>query len=388
MNLSPAAAAARKAVSTPLYGLVYLALADLAYTDEKHDCESKVTADLQNAVAKLPPLPAPTGSVPDTVPGSWKVTWGPVYTQDYSNLMYAATYTDADSGLPIFGVVSIRGTDTSAGMYGLLQQLLEDTADLRMVRWDDAVVGKCGLIDTGIFPGQERIAAGTCRGLQTLTQLQQSPGGENILMHLQNGLLSQDPQMPIVVTGHSLGGCQVTVLAPYLATNLPAGTVILPNPFAPPSAGNAAFALNAFDLAFPGANVWWNTLDLVPQAYASIGDINSLWNHYQWPDGTPGPALPDDRVLSKIVNDLAAWLKIAMYHYTQPTTGNIALRGSLPSPETMQQFLQGSGSTEAWNSWPAQLLWQHMPPNYHALISNQFDAATVARYPLPVIPSC
>src|SRR5580658_3999471 len=96
------AAAARKAVSTPFYGLVYLALADLAYTDENHACIPKVVADLQNAVAGLPPLPGPAGS---EVAGSWQVTWGPVYNVDYSNLMYAATYTDKVSGLPIFGVV-------------------------------------------------------------------------------------------------------------------------------------------------------------------------------------------------------------------------------------------------------------------------------------------
>jgi hypothetical protein len=209
-----------------------------------------------------------------------------------------------------------------------------------------------------------------------------------VLSHIENDLLTQDPKMPIVVTGHSLGGCQVTVMAPYLAKNLPHGTVVVPNPFAPPTAGNTVFAQTQFDLAFPGANVWWNSLDLVPQAYASVAEIDSLWNGYKWPDGTPGPVLPADHFVGPFVKQVADFLKIGRYDYTRPATGNQMLHGSLPQPATIQQFLTDSGSTEAWNSWAAQLLWQHMPPNYHALISNQFDPTVVAPYPLPKLPTC
>jgi hypothetical protein len=381
MALSPAAVAARNAVSTPYYGLVYLGLASLAYTDEKKACEGQVVKDLTEAVAGLPPLPAVAGSDAPTVPGKWQLTWGPCYTADYSNLMYAATYNDEVSGEPIFAAVSIRGTDTSAGLNGLLKQILEDTDSLVMVKWDAAVTGKCGLIDLDFF--HARIAQGSCVGLHNLTGLANS-AGESVLGYLK-GLLAPDPQIPIVVTGHSLGGCQATVMAAYLAANLP-GASIAPNPFAPNTAGNNVFALNEFDTIFPGANVWWNTLDLVPQAYATIGDINSLWSHYQWPDGSAGPGL--SQPLQKIVNDLALFLKLGMYHYTQPTRGNRTLNGSLPSPQTIQQFLKASGSNTPWNSWEAQLLWQHFPPNYHQLISTQFDAKTVAPYPLPDTPTC
>src|SRR5688572_21896895 len=110
--LSALALAARPQVGTPYYGLVWLALAQLAYTDESAAVIRDVNSALPKAVAALPPLPAPPGTTAPAAWCSWGVDWGPCVADDNANLMFAATCRDAASGLPIVSAICIRGTDT------------------------------------------------------------------------------------------------------------------------------------------------------------------------------------------------------------------------------------------------------------------------------------
>ncbi len=277
---------ARKKVETSdFFGLCYLMLCQLAYADEN---------DGQKAVAQikqlLPTMPVPQG----TVPGKWRLAWGPQVTNDNSNLMYAAEFVHAGSGLPVFSAVAIRGTDTQAKPSGILKQLVEDL---------DAA-------DQVVFPANNqigsRIAKGTQDGLKILAGFQDPDTHQTVADYLK-AFVARNPDAPVVVTGHSLGGCQTTVVALDLATKLPAGTKIVPNSFAAPSAGNSAF-IELYEKAFPFRPRWFNTIDLVPMAFAGLGGIKQLWNQCKRP--APG-------IVKTLIDALELVLKVRHAQYSQ-----------------------------------------------------------------------
>jgi Lipase (class 3) len=95
----------------------------------------------------------------------------------------------------------------------------------------------------------------------------------------------------VIVTGHSLGGALVTVLAPWLYDQLPkAGrtrpVAVTPYTFAAPTAGNQAF-VNYYTSLFANAYRCVNTLDIVAMAWANLATLldmypspgQSLWNY-------------------------------------------------------------------------------------------------------------
>ena len=73
-TLSALSLAAQQQVATPYYGLVWLALAQLAYTDEAATVVRNVGTDLPTAVANLPALPPPPGVAAPA--GWWRVARG------------------------------------------------------------------------------------------------------------------------------------------------------------------------------------------------------------------------------------------------------------------------------------------------------------------------
>jgi triacylglycerol lipase len=258
-------AAAREQVRTSdFYALCYLMLCNLAYADE-----DKAQAAVEQIINKLPTMPVPEGPVQ----GKWSLSWGPVTPTDgsNSNLMYAAEFSDTVSGLPVFSAVVIRGTDTEARPSGILKQIIEDLY----------------AADQTVFPAGNalgaKIAEGTQIGLNTLTGFTDK-GGKTVEQYL-NDFVTENPDAPIVVTGHSLGGCQTTVLALFLSHEFSAAGLspkIVPNSFAAPSAGNAAF-IQLYQRTFPFSPRWFNTLDLVPMAFAGLGGIKQLWTQCSHP---------------------------------------------------------------------------------------------------------
>lgn len=249
-------AAARTQVQTSdFFALCYLMLANLAYADEDN-----AQVAIQQITKCLPTMPVPQSAVA----GKWNLSWGPeAVLSDNSNLMYGAEFLDSVSGLPVFAAVVIRGTDTQARPSGIIKQLIEDLD-----------------VETQVtFPAGNqvgsKIAQGTQSGLDTLTKFTDSTN--RTIEQYVSDFATQNPGAPVVVTGHSLGGCQTTVMAVYLANqlNLPAG-IIVPNSFAAPTAGNAAF-IQLYEQTFPFCPRWFNTLDLVPMAFAGLDDIKKLW---------------------------------------------------------------------------------------------------------------
>lgn len=281
--------ARQRVLASDFFGLCYLMLCNLAYADE-NDGQKAVEQIKQS----LPNMPVPTG----TVPGKWSLGWGPQVSSDNGNLMYAAEFLDLGRGLPVFSAVVIRGTDTQAKPSGILQQLVEDaSAEKQVVFPDNNLAGA-------------KIADGTKLGFNVLNSFIDS-SNRTVEQYLSE-FLRKDPAAPVVVTGHSLGGCQTTVMALYLSTRLPGGTKIVPNSFAAPTAGNSAF-IQLYEQTFPFSPRWFNGLDLVPMAFAGLGGIKQLWNECNRP-APPG--------LKMVIDAFELLLKSANAIYSQQSPGN------------------------------------------------------------------
>lgn len=248
--------ARQKVLTTDFFGLCYLMLANLAYTAGNNGRQPK-----DEIKRLLPTMPFPQG----TVQGRWSMAWGPQVPSDGSdsNLMYAALCSDSASGLPVFLAVAIRGTDSRAKPSGVVSQIMQDLDAEHQV----------------VFPpgnqSGSKIARGSQVGLNTLNNLQDSDTKQALATFLRD-FATQNADVPIVVTGHSLGGCLTTVLALDLASKLPQGAKIVPNTFAAPSAGNLAF-MQLYEKTFARCTRWLNTFDLVPRAYAGLDEIKNLW---------------------------------------------------------------------------------------------------------------
>lgn len=296
--------ARQKVLTSDFFGLCYLMLCQLAYVAEDSGPEA-----IEQIKTQLPKMPVP----PNTVQGQWSLGWGPQIPNDgsNSNLMYAAEFLDTASGLPVFSAVVIRGTDTQAKPSGILKQVFEDL---------DAA-------DQVVFPDNNQtgsvIAQGTQTGLDTLSDFKDPSTGKTVEAYLQD-FVAQNPDAPIVVTGHSLGGCQTTVMATYLSTKLPLGTKIVPNSFAAPTAGNSAF-IQLYQKSFPFSPRWFNNIDLVPKAFANIADIEGLWSTCS----RPAPL-----IVKIAVEGLKAVLSAANASYAQQSDGDSRLLNGVCQPPT------------------------------------------------------
>jgi hypothetical protein len=161
-------------------------------------------------------LPDPQCGFGDTVKGAdFDVPYGPVYTPDNSNLLYIASYT---KGKTIFYSLVIRGTQAGTSALALYQQLFQDLNAPNRVDWSNIAgkqdLSKVACNTTGVDGTQAAIAKGTCNGMGKLMSLTfpvqtgTSIINKTPLKFLQD-VLKDDPKIPVIVTGHSLGGTQV-----------------------------------------------------------------------------------------------------------------------------------------------------------------------------------
>ncbi|WP_420403203.1 lipase family protein [Nisaea sp.] len=416
-NKEPTSSGSDDPLSGDYYGMVWLGLANAAYTsDWKHDL-GEMTADLKVAIENpkyMPLLPeeghaGQTGA--PTRPGSWSLDWGPAISPDWSNLAYVASYRSGENGAgdPQFFVVSIRGTDTSTGFNGLIDQVIQDLRSFAVRPWST-------YLDTGVdipdgpnrtkhigppprirkdAPNIEgNVAIGTIEGFNKIAgqggalQRETTQHGTGDVLTLVEALdsLRKCANLPIIVTGHSLGGCQTQVMTSYLAWQFPECSVI-GQPFAPSTAGDEQFAQQA---AFSTGCFWWCTLDFIPCGYGPVSDyalggefykdnlaiswaIENQWTESRWP-GTEeaGPHLPEKELLAG-ARDLGGG-KIEGLKFRRPTLAGMAdkrLEGELPPFEVMREFLIAIGkpaTDEDLRKPINQLIWQHFPPNYKLML--------------------
>ena len=209
------------------------------------------------AVDHLPPIQPGTGK--------WTCIWGPAQDWSGANLAFIAAYTPTGAPSPLVTAVVIRGTDiTWEDPIGDAWQVWEDLDAPNPVPmpWDPT------------NPAQ--IAGGTADGLSTIQEL--IWGGVTLNESLAAFLTGPGAGSLPVVTGHSLGGCLTTVVAPWLLTALPgySGPPIVPVTFATPTAGDPNF-VSYFGSKFSYSLRYQNPLDIVPLAFYDLSGMDDIY---------------------------------------------------------------------------------------------------------------
>lgn len=316
--------------ATDIFAVAYLQLCQISYL---------LPASLiPNAVAKMPPLNSG---------GSWQCIWGPAQTADDGNLAFVASYRTAAGMPPVFATVVIRGTDVDIhDGWGIILQIWEDLDVTSQVPlpWD---------------PGNPaRIANGTADGLGDIQGL--TSNNQTLLQFLGSYLSSPANASPLlVVTGHSLGGCLASVVAPWLQSALGAQVKplhVIPATFAAPTAGNAAFA-QYFQSTFGYSLRVFNTLDVAPFAWSNIVSVVDLY--------VPQCNIfADDYVYLGALGFIGA-MDLAKVSYAQPMTNQVPLQGSCAPNVT---------------DWYDEAFYQHHTTTYMSLLGG---TSVVSQPPAP-----
>ena len=225
-----------------------MSLAAITYDSESDPSQQKSVMS-----AALSALPAAAG-------GPWTLEWGPA--NNAGNLVFVAL----SSSTNVYAV-AIRGT-VQDDVTGFFNNILEDFDTLSQVPWlyPQTVTGA-------------QIASGTNIALAQVIAMTDPVTDLGLLDYLRSVLSGSGAQ--VIVTGHSLGGTLTSVVAPWLADQLPkagnTGTVaITPYTFAAPSAGNQAFVDN-YNKLFPNSYRGVNTLDIAPMLWAELGSIQNMY---------------------------------------------------------------------------------------------------------------
>lgn len=302
---------------TDSFAVAYLQLCEVSYI--------LPISSIPSAVTNLPPIISPGGS--------WQCVWGPAQNSGESNLAFVASYSLGAGQPPVFAAVVIRGTDVDVDDgWGVIVQIWQDLDATSQVAMPWAPSNPA------------RIANGTNDGLTDIQSL--TSGGKTLLQFLGSYLSAPQNQNPVlVVTGHSLGGCLTTVIAPWLQTALAgqvSNLIVVPATFAAPTAGDSNFA-QYFQSAFNYSLRVFNSLDVAPLAWVNINGVDDLY--------TPcNIAVPDLVYVGAIGFNDALWLAGASY--TQPATNQVPLTGSC------------SGGTD----WYDEALHQHHATTYMTLL--------------------
>jgi Lipase (class 3) len=262
-------------------------------------------------------LAGPPAASPAT---GWTLAWGPVETTiTQGNLVFVAQNAAANQC-----AIVIRGTYPHFTP-ALFTDLFQDLTVGIQLPWP--------------YPPTQgaKIAGGTMDGLEEIKGLRDAASGLTLQDLVQQPALAR---AAIYVTGHSLGGCLATVLAPWLRFALDGARTILPCTFAAPTAGNQAFAA-VFTSLFPSAPRYYDTLDVIPMAWANLAAVKSLY-------AAPGPGCP--LALKAAIDVLTVSLKLLQYQ--QPNGAGNPLTGT---PTSSQNFI-------------AEILSQHDSNNYLALL--------------------
>lgn len=288
----------------------------------------------QGPFDRIAPDIADPGFVAPWGDGRWVCSWGPAQDPLQANLALIADYLVPGSSAPAATMVIVRGTDMTNDVWGDLKEAFEDLLVVRQVSpsWssDPAV----------------RVARGTMDALRAIEALRADGVGLLDFLAARLGTPNGRPGL-LAVSGHSLGGCLATVVAPWLKSSLAARGIeaaILPITFAAPSAGNSAFAAG-FAAEFPDCIQYYNRLDVVPMGWAELAATKTIYAQ----SGSPAP--PAVCIMTDIFTDA---MRVAGSAYVQPPTPRTPLAG------TYQDGLD----------WYQQVGHQHHGETYLALLGD------------------
>jgi hypothetical protein len=222
-----------------------MTLSTLAYVDENR------TATQQQMACEINAGLAEAGYK------SWQVAWGPALNANRSNLAYAARNSETGQL-----AVSIRGSDFSFWL-----NWIQDLAAITLVPYDQFVPGTSST---------SQIARGTAIGLRNVLRMRD--GTES----LESFITAAPEGTSVLITGHSLGGCLASALAPCVADWRGSAFGISVYTIAAPSPGNAEFAdyYNALFTDHSGRSAafrFFNSLDVVPNAWASLATVETYY---------------------------------------------------------------------------------------------------------------
>jgi hypothetical protein len=325
-----------------------MTLSTLAYIDE-----NPLPTDTTPAIQAARMRTDINAALQNSAYSDWQVAWGPGLNDDRSNMLYVANNATTNQ----YAVV-IRGT-----AWTFVLDWIEDlTAVLALVPFAPA-----NNIDV-------QIAWGTYWGLTQLTSVtgvDPSNQQTDVLTFLKQAASQSD----IYVTGHSLGGCLASVLAPTLASSTGLGSVdnLKVYTFAAPSAGNDSFATYYNNLFTDNAGIStayrvYDDLDVVPNAWASLPTIETYY--------PPFVNCPSD--IQSTIN--WAQSQISGKNYTQ--VGTDAQQSVI---KLAGQILFGPATAGAVLSpiddilFGLEALWQHGGANYLNLLSATQLSATTAK---------
>ena len=275
--------------------------------------------------------PAPDGS-------NWSLAWGPAQDPSQANLAYVAVRSSA-TGKTLSVAVVVRGTDWDGSLLGLWNEIVEDLGA-------DSQQAPPWAAPSGVL-----IACGTAEALTRVAGM--TAGGQSLVGFLAGFYgNAANRQVPLQVTGHSLGACVTTVLAPWLQAQLAQqglSPTIVPTTYAGPTAGNQAFA-DAFRSAFPTATCYRNTLDLVPKAMADLLEIPLIY-------ADVGPDILPPAVITSAVVGYDGWLDWCGVSYAD-IPGSVSLPGIWLAPD----------GDDPLGPWADEVLQQHHTTTYMALL--------------------
>lgn len=303
------------------------------------------------------------------------VTWLPMWlamSPDNGNLVYIAWNTDGSNQ---FAVV-VRGTVSAP------TDMMEDLD-----------VGTPVPFTAGGSPSPVAVSAGA---MAAFTQVVNTPGlaywdiaqdveparphitvasGTTLPQALAELLTSANSSPTVYVTGHSLGGCVATMVAPYLRTlpwpNTPQFALVT---FAAPTAGGQGFAQYVDSLPFDPNDRYINSFDVVPCAWSDLDAPKD------WYPKSKGPRANDDVKLLLTEIDMLRKGNV----YVQPggagtgMNGDYDLRDLALVNKTLDDYL-GQVAFQHANSTYLTLLGAPLVPSgpLVASVSPAFGSATV-----------
>jgi hypothetical protein len=375
------------------YGLVWLQVATACYgsSGDKKSIPAVIKDFVENSMA-APPDPTNNG---EPLEGYWSLDWGPGDTWDNSNLSILCSFRAPrpsfdEAGKPYFFVVGIRGTDTSVGGVALIQQILQDFNAFTQQDWKDVLADAPNPIVSKVPQDiKAKVSTGTAHGFLRIAKQKFSYKGKKVtIVEALDNLLGTYEQTPVIITGHSLGGCQTQVMAAYLAWQLcdtqstSVGGAVIPHAFAPSTAGDPDFA-KLYDTLFPYGGFWFNTLDLVPCGFTELNRIAApkpyktpeLWTAYKWPlqstytfdnkyfdvSNTSVSACP------KILVEAADVACKILPSYARPSNNQYEMPGEIPTPERLRKTMNLAQSVDP-TSAAQVLMYNHFPQYYSQLV--------------------